>query len=193
MADVPLHAQPDQRSCGATVLVMARVLTDPAYAARVATPEAFRTEVLAVHGRATSSVDAAGRLQLPWPRLLGTPPWAVARHLSATILSTTGGTTYRARPALWHRDVAFDRVAAAVMAGHPVPVYVGNGWLPRHVVLAQGTVDGALRVYEPASGRLVDVSREAFVAGSLGLAGWDRPWFMVVPARISPAARRTRA
>ena len=183
MADAPLPAQPDQRSCGATVLVMARVLADPKYAARVADPEAFREEVLAVHGRATSPVDAAGRLQLPWPRLLGTPPWAVARHLAATT-----GTTYCVRPARWHRDVAFDRIAGDVTAGHPVPVYVGNAWLPRHVVLAQGTVDGALRVYEPASGRLVDVTREAFAAGRLALAGWDRPWFMVVPR-----ARRTRA
>ncbi|HEU4812003.1 MAG TPA: hypothetical protein VFT00_07660 [Nocardioides sp.] len=176
MADVPLPTQPDQRSCGATVLVMARVLTDPEYAARVAAPEAFRAEVLAVHGRATSAVDAAGRIQLPWPRLLGTPPWAVAHHLSATT-----GTTYRVRPARWHRAVAFDRVVTAVTAGHPVPVYVGSAWLPRHVVLAQGTRDGALRVYEPAGGHLADVTREAFVAGSLGLAGWDRPWFAVLP------------
>ena len=176
MADAPLPAQPDQRSCGATVLVMARALADPEYAARVAAPEAFRTEVLAVHGRATSPVDAAGRLQVPWPRLLGTPPWAVARHLSATT-----GTTYRVRPALWGREAAFDRILGAVAAGHPVPVYVGNAWLPRHVVLAQGTLDGALRVYEPASGHLVDVTRESFAAGRLGLAGWDRPWFTVLP------------
>lgn len=176
MADAPLPAQPDQRSCGATALVMARFLADPEYAARVAAPEAFRTEVLALHRRVTSSVDAAGRIQLPWPRLLGTPPWAVARHLSATT-----GTAYRVRHALWHRDAVFDRVVAAVAAGHPVALYVGNAWLPRHVVLAQGTLDRALRVYEPAGGRLVDVTRDAFAAGSLGLAGWDRPWFMVVP------------
>ena len=42
--------QPDQRSCGATCLVVARALLDDAYAARVEEPRTFREEVLAMHG-----------------------------------------------------------------------------------------------------------------------------------------------
>ena len=60
-------------------------------------------------------------------------------------------------------------------------MFVGSKWLPRHVVLALGLVDGSLRFYEPAHGRLVDVSRADFAKAKLGLAGWDRPWFIVVP------------
>ena len=72
--------QPDQRSCGAACLVVARMLLDPAYADLAA--RAFRPEVLGMHGRVTGPVDARGALQVPWPRALGTPPWAVARQLS---------------------------------------------------------------------------------------------------------------
>ena len=74
--------QPDQRSCGAACLVVAQGLRDAAYRERVTDPATFRTEVLAMHGRITSSVDVAGRIQLPWPRDLGTPPWAVANQLA---------------------------------------------------------------------------------------------------------------
>jgi len=188
--------QPDRRSCGAGVLVVARMLLDSGYAELVATgrhpvtgfvlpgalADRFRHEVLAMHRRVTGPVDAAGRLQLPWPRALGTPPWAVARQLSAT-----------GRPPVRHsvitvgagRDAVFDRVVAAAAAGRPVPVYVGNRWAPRHVVLVVGVAPGRedrLRCYDPARGRVVEVEREAFVRGRLGLAGWDRPWGAVLRA-----------
>lgn len=65
--------QPNQQTCGAAVLVVARMLTDPAYAARVESVVDFEVETLAMHRRTTSSVDISGRLQFPWPRALGTP------------------------------------------------------------------------------------------------------------------------
>ena len=174
--DEPLR-QPDQRSCGAAVLVVHELLRRPAYAAAAGTPLDFRREVLAMHRRVTSPVDLAGRAQLPWPQALGTPPWAVARQVSATTGVAHG----------WHwagpdRSATFDRLVAEVAAGRPVPAYVGSTWIPRHVVLAVSSPGAdALRVYEPSSGLLATVTRERFVASRLGLAGWDRPWFVVVP------------
>ena len=49
---------------------------------------------------------------------------------------------------------------------------------PRHVVLV---LSPGLDVYEPASGRRVRFTQEAFVKGRLDLAGWDKPWFAVLP------------
>jgi hypothetical protein len=53
--------------------------------------------------------------------------------------------------------------------------------------------DDALPVYDPASGRDVRVSRDSWRQARLGLSSWDRPWFLVLPAGLSPAARRTPA
>jgi hypothetical protein len=199
-------AQPDQRSCGAAVLVVARMLVDPGFRALVTggpgaatgTPPAdgvgsasaprFRDEVLAMHRRTTGAVDAAGRIQLPWPRLLGTPPWAVAHQMSVTGGPDSPPVASTVRPAWPGRAALLDRMLAATAAGRPVPVYVGNRWLPRHVVLLLGEADGRLRFYEPASGDLVDVSRDAFVPGRLGLAGWDTPWCAVLPREAQRAA-----
>lgn len=188
-------AQPDQRSCGASVLVVARMLLDPAYAELVSTGRhpgtgvglpgdaagRFRYEVFAMHARVTGPVDARGRVQVPWPRALGTPPWAVAHQLSAT-----GGPLVAAAPYSSHlvrpdRDALFDRLVEVAGWGRPVAVYVGSRWAPRHVVLAIGSAEGRLRCYEPAAGALVDVVRRSFVDGRLGLAGWDRPWCVVTP------------
>ncbi|WP_395696151.1 hypothetical protein [Nocardioides sp.] len=166
--------QPDRVSCGATCLVMARLVTDAGYGERLgAAPsvvEAFREEVLAMHRRVTSTVTD-GRWQVPWPRALGTPPWAVAGQLGD-------------RQVHWIRTApaaGYDAIVAAVRRRQPVPVYVGSRWLPRHVVLALGEEDERLRCYEPARGHLVDVSRADFRRARLGLAGWDHAWWAVLP------------
>lgn len=171
--------QPDRVSCGATVLVIARMILDHEYGeligAAPSVPDRFREEVLAMHARVTGPIDD-GRLQVPWPRALGTPPWAVARQLSE----------FGDRDVRWirtHPSRGYDAIAAAVGQRQPVPVYVGSGWLPRHVVLALGEVGGALRCYEPARGRLVDVAPQEFAAGRLGLAGWDHAWWAILPDR----------
>jgi hypothetical protein len=166
--------QPDRVSCGATVLVVARMILDHEYGEHIgaapSVPDRFREEVLAMHRRVTSAVDR-GHLQLPWPRSLGTPPWAVARQLGdheVRWIRTSPGPGY-------------DAVVAATRRRQPVPVYVGSRWLPRHVVLALGEHDGALRFYEPARGRLMDVSRAEFATGRVGLAGWDHAWWAILP------------
>ena len=148
------------------------MLLEPAYAASM-TPERFRHDVLELHRSVTRPLDARGALQLPWPRALGTPPWAVARHLSALDPEHT----YAARLAL-RRGRAFDRLASATT---PTVLYVGSRWLPRHVVLVVDASATALRTYEPSRGGLVRVTREAFVEARLDLAGWRKPWFVVTP------------
>ncbi len=148
------------------------MLLDPAYAAGVSV-DTFDDEVLRLHRQVTRPIDARGALQLPWPRALGTPPWAVAHHLSAI----DDQHTYAARLAVRRRR-AFDRLVAAPT---PSVLYAGSRLLPRHVVLVVGTGEDWLRIYEPSSGRLVRVTREAFVGATLDLAGWPKPWFTVTP------------
>ncbi|MEV7430618.1 hypothetical protein AB0N29_13450 [Nocardioides sp. NPDC092400] len=157
--------QPDPLSCGASVLVVARMLAEEEYAARAAA--SFPAEVLALHRRVTGHRSRDGRAQLPWPRALGTPPWAVARELALVT-----GVRHRVRRARWSTlQEATGRSA----------LYVGNRLLPRHVVLVLAVEADRLRLYDPARGDVVVVRREAFAAGRLRVAGWDRPWFAVVP------------
>ncbi len=150
------------------------MLGDPGYDAWVRgadDPAArFADEALRSHRRTNRAVDAAGRLQLPWPRRLGTAPWSLARELPGD---------HDVRLVI-DRDAAWERLATTTA---PAPFYVGNRWLPRHVVLAIGaTGSDRLTVYEPSAGVDLTVERSPFVGARLGLAGWDRPWVTVVPA-----------
>ena len=67
------------------MLVVERALRDEGYAHLLLAGDLearFRAEALGMHRRTTGLVSLAGRLQLPWPRALGTPPWAVAGQLA---------------------------------------------------------------------------------------------------------------
>ncbi len=163
--------QPDQRSCGPSCLVVARMVLDPDYAE--GTLARFDTEVLATHRRVISA----------WPRALGTPPWAVAREMERIT-----GVELPWRLARWRRDAAYERVLAGLQTGLPVPLYVGSTLLPRHVVLVvEEGESGGVDVYNPARGRLTTASREGFAARRLGLGSWDVPWFTVTP--LTPPER----
>ncbi|WP_460800587.1 hypothetical protein [Nocardioides pacificus] len=187
--------QPDQTTCGPAVAVTARMLLEPAYRAWVAqgTPPASRFvhEVASTHARLASWLGPDGRPQLPWPRALGTAPWALARLLTAH--GAQPRSSYGVRP-VWPtrrgRSRAFDRLVATLVAGAPAPLFVGNSRSPRHVVLVVGAEPGRLRCYDPARGRPVDVLRSAFVDGPLKVSGWAVPWLVVVPVRTG---RRTTA
>lgn len=159
-----LLRQPDATTCGSAVLVRARMLADPGYDrwVREEPERRFADEALRAHRR----TNRVGGRSVPWPRALGTQPWALAAELPQ-----------RARVSLVvNRDRAWSRL---VRATSPSPLYVGNRLLPRHVVLVIGAGVEQARVFEPASGATVTVDRHAFLAGRLGLAGWDRPWFLV--------------
>ena len=166
--------QPDQRSCGPSSLVAAHILLDPAYAA-TQNPHAFANEVLNLHRQLTGT-SAFGRAQLPWPRALGTPPWAVS-----TAMREFTGVRYDTTIVPFHsRSKLFTRLVAAV-AVRPAPFYVGN-WIPRHVVLAVAPTTDGVQVYNPAHGSLTEMKRSDFEAGRLTSFGrWTRPWFVVLP------------
>jgi hypothetical protein len=91
------------------------------------------------------------------------------------------GRSYRWRLARWGREAAYDRVLTGLGAGLPVPLYVGSGWLPRHVVLALAADANVLEVYNPARGGVARVTRAAFTTADLGLGSWDVPWFTITP------------
>jgi hypothetical protein len=190
-------AQPDRTTCGSSTLVLARMLSDVAYAGRVLTGHDLRTgttdpglpgetqaqarqrrfgaESLTMHRR-TNRAFGGGRLQIPWPRALGTLPWALANVLG------NAARAYRVAivdPLAAGRS--YDRITRAVDAGHAVPLYVGNRRLPRHVVLVTGRSGDGLRVFDPARGEEVVRSRAAFTAGRLGIAGWQEVWLAVLP------------
>src|ERR671916_1314560 len=138
-------AQPDRRSCGAAALVMARRAMDAPYAARVADEEAFASEVTAMHRRVTSLVDSSGGLQVPWLRMIGTPPWATARELSLLTGVDYGVHAARRGGQVW------EHVREATQQ-RPVAGYVGDRWTPRHVVLALGRTGDSTLTYEPSAG-----------------------------------------
>ncbi|HEV2797153.1 MAG TPA: hypothetical protein VGV65_05995 [Nocardioides sp.] len=167
--------QPDRRSCGAASLVMARRLVRPRYAGLVSDQATFAHEAATLHRRLTSLADTAGHWQVPWPRALGTPPWAAARELRLLT-----GAAYAVRQVRLGRRVW--PTLEHVTAGRPAAVFVGDRWLPRHVVLVTALEDGAAHVYEPAAGLALSVPRARWESGDRALAGWDRPW-LVVSAR----------
>jgi hypothetical protein len=189
--------QPDQTTCGSCVLVVARLLNDPSYAEQLvdgADPAAgdetsariqdrFGQEALDVH-RVTSRLrDGRGGGQVPWPRALGTSPWALAREMTAH--AGRPGRRYHARLILpGEQSRTFARVVTLAGAGHAVPLYVGDRWSPRHVVLVLPSSDvpsDHVRIYDPATGRRYLVDGGDFSARTLDVAGWHSPWVVVVP------------
>lgn len=187
--------QPDARSCGAAVLVFSRMLHDAGYAQLVATGrhpvtgwtipgdthERFQSETLAMHRRATRVITVSERLQMPWPRALGTPPWALAAQMSGRHGSGLGG-EYVVRPApMWDRGDIFTDVVKALAADHTVPIVVGDRWLPRHVVLALVGTSDFMRVYDPATGGVRTITRQEFTSALLPFGRWHRCWATIVP------------
>ncbi len=181
-----LLVQPDDRSCGAAVAVACRMIADPAWASTLLDdPNRFTLEVLAAHRRLTGSRALGGSLQLPWPRALGTPPWALVNELRAGT-----GVPHQVRMVLPHRRAStLERVRRHLTGGAPVPLFLGNRHLPRHVVLLTGAPGAEqFEAYDPAVGGPVRFDAADFVAGQLRVAGWSTPWFT-----IEPTTRRTRA
>ncbi len=175
------HRQPDQRSCGAACLVLAAMRTDASYDARLrADPGLWPAEVLRTHRGATGLRDA-GRLGVPWPRLLGTPPWAVARRLGRR----PGGRWRTRLLRLGPRVDSFDSLLPLAHHGVPLPLYVGSRLLPRHVVLVVGASKEDLLVWDPARGATLRVTRVAFETGRLPFGRWRTPWCVVAPRRLA--------
>jgi hypothetical protein len=191
-----LFVQPDQRSCGAASLVVARFLGDPEYrklleggsvtsprtvAGDAALRERFKTETLTMHQRITGLADTSGKPQIPWPRKFGTPPWAVARQLSATLGADGTTTAYSWHVARTSLSTAYQRLLDATTAGRVAATFIGSTWLPRHVVLVVGSAGATVQVYDPARGRLSSLDKVAFTGGRIDIAGWNVAWMVVTP------------
>ncbi|WP_299050923.1 hypothetical protein [uncultured Nocardioides sp.] len=149
----PALRQPDRFTCGPACVVVARMLDDPAYAAR-ALPR-FGPEVLETHRQVTA-----------WPRLLGTPPWEVARLLPGR---------HRVVPARHDPGAGWD--GASVGSA----LFVGSATLPRHVVLVLAADGDDRELYDPAHGGRVRRTRAQAAGHTLGLSGWDHLWAVVAP------------
>ncbi len=185
-------------TCGSACLTVARMLVDPVFASwvRTGTPnppgspagdteaERFAAYERVVMRRTNGILTGPGRVSLPWPRALGTPPWGAKRELEYGAATT--GTLYdvavvRQLTGSGLRS-AFERLVDVVAEGEPGLLYVGNARLPRHVVLVlPGDGDRVLDVYDPGTGRVGHLRRDTVVEHRMGLSGWDVPWFVVQP------------
>lgn len=137
------------------MLVVARMLADEVYAER--TLPRFADEVLGTHRSVVGW----------WPRALGTPPWALLRHLPGR-----------------HRVARADFTRVLDAAAHaPVAVYVGTRLLPRHVVLVVAQAHGAWVVYDPSRGGLVTVDADQHAEDRLPFGRFGRAWWAILPRR----------
>lgn len=136
--------------------------------------------------RTNSTVGPAGRLQLPWPPRLGTPPWGALAELEHG--AAVSGTRYQ----LWVCRLGSEgrlrrvhaRLADRVAQGRPALLYIGSRSLPRHVTLVLSSGSGrGLDLYDPATGAVTALDPEDFARRRLRVAGWDVPWCLVVPRR----------
>lgn len=128
-----------------------------------------------------------GHLNAPWPHSLGTPPWGARRELE--LGASRAGTRYVIDPFRTDDRAAlresFDTLVDVVADGEPGLLYVGNLLSPRHVVLVlPGDGDRQLDVYDPASGRVDHLRRDAVVERRVELSGWDVPWLAVRPTGL---------
>jgi hypothetical protein len=186
-------------TCGSASLTIARMLVNPAFAAWIrdgirkdaregdlpdtgTEAQRFAAYEQVVAARTNSLVGAGRRLQLPWPRALGTPPWGALNELELGASDPEADYEVawfrqRGREGLAH---TYADLRARVRAGRPALLYVGSAWAPRHVVLvmpASGVQE--LDVYEPSVGRVVDLPQHAFVEKRLQVGGWNHPWAAV--------------
>ena len=185
-------------TCGSACLTVARMLVNPQFARWITTGEGPRVDAppgdteaerFAAYERVvmdrTNRLYAGGRrLNVPWPRSLGTPPWGAKKELEFG--ASRRGTRYTVE--VLRTDLAkrlradHARLVEVVDDGEPALLYVGSVVLPRHVVLVlPGDGDGVLDVYDPTTGLVTLLDEESFGARRLRLSGWDVPWFAVQP------------
>ncbi len=185
-------------TCGSACLTVARMLVNPDFARWITTGEGPRGDAPAgatekerfagyervVMARTNRLIAGGRRLNLPWPRALGTPPWGARKELEFG--AARKGTSYALRPVrqltVAGLRAAHTRLVDVVAEGEPALLYIGNATLPRHVTLVlPGDGDRVLDVYDPATGEVTLLDEERFASRSLHLSGWDVPWVCVQP------------
>jgi hypothetical protein len=185
-------------TCGSACLTVARMLVSPAFARWITTGEGPRgdaplgdteQERFAAYERVVMSrtnrlLPGGGRVNVPWPRALGTPPWGAMKELEFG--AARRGTDYETRLLRLNRRRglrdAHARLVEVVADGEPALLYIGNHLLPRHVTLVlPGDGDRVLDVYDPATGQVSLLDEARFAGRDLRIAGWDVPWIVVQP------------
>lgn len=128
----------------------------------------------------------------PWPRFFGTSPWSTARAMER--ITSVPYRVHRVDAGSEQaRRAVVPLIRAALDGGLPVPAYVGNDSLPRHVVLimsverdaASPADDGApetFTIFEPSAGVVQRLTTESLARGEFALGGWRRLWAVVLPA-----------
>ena len=193
-------------TCGSACLTVARMLVDPLFARWVETGrprlpgapegsspgERFAAYERVVMSRTNALAWRSGRLDLPWPHALGTPPWGARTELERG--ASRLGTRYTVEVLRPDSEGAlrsgYDRLVDVVADGEPGLLYIGNRLSPRHVVLVlPGDGDRIVDVYDPATGQVRVLRRDEVVQRRLRIAGWDVPWMAVQPT----GERRVRA
>lgn len=207
--------QMDGKTCGAAVLAMVLLISDPLVALWLMTGRTLAGHVPQDLARLRRGLDARtvqarwhalqrglhrevtsrAYLIAPWPRFLGTPPWRI-------------GATARCAGVRWRGTVVDDtdpgemsamatHASAALNDGIPVIMYTGGDLsrgplkaFPRHVVVMTARRRDGFVVYEPGSGarhvlRETDLVRDSTPHPALGK--WSRINGMVLP---SPRLRR---
>lgn len=179
-------AQTDQRTCGIAALAAFVARNDADNGANfLRYCSASSGDVARLQGDLHRIASWVG---MPWPRALGTSPWALA-----TLATRATRRTYRM--VAWNASGA-EVVREAWAAGFDVMMYTGQQVVPRHVVLLLGRGSAqacpahkeAASVFEPASGQIFEISPEELTAkrwsGKAGKAHWGwwtRPLMAVVP------------
>lgn len=154
--------------------------------------ERFAEHERTVMSRTNGWRAADGRLNLPWPHALGTPPWGAKKELEH---GAAGKDAAYAMRLVGFRSGKALREAHRVLVGRvreglPALLYIGDRWMPRHVTLVlpgDGPAGdahngaGVLDVYDPATGSVTGLNPDHFATRTLALAGWNVPWITVHP------------
>ena len=211
LGDAPAR-QRGPTACGSAVLALLAAAGDPLLALWFATGRLaaghLPAPVVALGRTHRVEADAAARFAavqasimnrsnraafgpLPWPARLGTPPWGAARvawHPGAVFRSVMVDDTDPAR-----FGALLDRADRALVAGVPVPLFVGGDLptglstaVPRHVVLLVPAAagPGGYAVFEPATGAIQHLTRAELVTSTrpqAALGGWSHVCWAVLP------------
>lgn len=193
--------QPDGTTCGSSSLVTAKMINDPLYAMKVLTGYDPRTGQELPGGTDTDAVtarfgeeakkmhDLTNNAGIPgwgtnWPESLGTPPWGAADEMGAPNGAGVPGSGYG-----WtvHPPTGaasdYQSVTAAVRAGQVVPLFIGTGPYPSHVILVTGMDGDNVQVYDSAAGKASTIPKDKFINGNFDLTwsgGWN-VWGSVTP------------
>ncbi|PZS12765.1 MAG: hypothetical protein DLM57_18205 [Pseudonocardiales bacterium] len=194
----------DDTTCGSDALVVAKMINNPVYAlsivdgydattgATMPTPNPTDTDPIharfvaaanAMHDQTNSVLSHTGTPQVPWPQPWGTLPGAVANAMDGPDGAGVPGTSYQGHlidP--YSLGSEYDSIGTTVSHGEAVPLFVGDGHSPRHIVLVTSTTGDTMTAYDPSRGQTYSFSRSDFVTNHLDLGGWTQAWLSVTPS-----------